>query len=268
MSGARAGQGENRNVTEITRRRLPRINSVKTVGATKWLALESIQYTDVENNPRQWDMASRTTKQNGTPDAVVVIPLLRRSGEPSSTTETVVVEQFRIPVRSQTVEFPAGLIDSGESAEEAAVRELKEETGYIGHSAKAFGSRELCMTPGMVNETIKAVIVHVDLDDPRNQHPISQPDDGEILIAKRVPLTLGLTTMMENGSNMPISLLYFFALGFELGTSIGVDNAVAVKLPESSERVSRVSHAEAQIPAGKSTSESSSVEEQKDGPIV
>jgi 8-oxo-dGTP pyrophosphatase MutT (NUDIX family) len=27
---------------------------------------------------------------------------------------------------------PAGLIDAGETAEEAAVRELKEETGYIG----------------------------------------------------------------------------------------------------------------------------------------
>lgn len=28
--------------------------------------------------------------------------------------------------------MPAGLIDAGETAEEAAVRELKEETGYIG----------------------------------------------------------------------------------------------------------------------------------------
>lgn len=270
MSGARAGQVEDRNATEITTssRRSPRINSIKTIGATKWLALETIQYTDVEDNPRQWDMATRTTKQAGTPDAVVVIPLLRRSTEPTSTTETVVVEQFRIPVRTQTVEFPAGLIDSGESAEEAAVRELKEETGYIGHSAKAFGSRELCMTPGMVNETIKAVVVHVDLDDPRNQHPISSPDDGEILIARRVPLSLGLTTMMENGSNMPISLLYFFALGFELGSSIGVDSAAAVRSPKPPVGASNVSHAEAQIPAGTTTSESSNAEEQEDCPIV
>jgi 8-oxo-dGTP pyrophosphatase MutT (NUDIX family) len=30
------------------------------------------------------------------------------------------------------IEVPAGLVDAGESAEQAAVRELKEETGYVG----------------------------------------------------------------------------------------------------------------------------------------
>lgn len=40
-------------------------------------------------------------------------------------------KQWRAPVDKMVIEVPAGLIDEGESAEEAAVRELREETGYI-----------------------------------------------------------------------------------------------------------------------------------------
>lgn len=204
----------------------PSVNSVKTVGTTKWLALETVDYTDEKGRNRKWDMATRTTKQLGIPDAVVIIPLLRNKGEPSSTTETILVEQYRVPVQAVTLEFPAGLIDEGETAEQAAIRELKEETGFVGHLAKAFGSRELCMTPGMVNETIKVVIVHVDLDDAKNQNPVQELDDGEHVIVKRVPLRQGLTEMMEKGSNMPISLLYFFSLGFEFGSLLSLDKEI------------------------------------------
>ena len=34
------------------------------------------------------------------------------------------------------IEVPAGLVDAGESAAESAVRELKEETGYVGIAAE------------------------------------------------------------------------------------------------------------------------------------
>ena len=44
----------------------------------------------------------------------------------------MIIVQYRPPVEAFCVEFPAGLIDEGESPEEAAVRELREETGYSG----------------------------------------------------------------------------------------------------------------------------------------
>lgn len=46
--------------------------------------------------------------------------------------ELLLEKQFRPPADKIVVEFPAGLVDAGESPEEAAVRELLEETGYVG----------------------------------------------------------------------------------------------------------------------------------------
>lgn len=46
--------------------------------------------------------------------------------------EVLLEKQFRPPAGKVVVEFPAGLVDKGETVEECAVRELREETGYVG----------------------------------------------------------------------------------------------------------------------------------------
>ena len=45
-------------------------------------------------------------------------------------------KQFRPPINKVVIEVPAGLVDEGESPEESAIRELREETGYIGIAAE------------------------------------------------------------------------------------------------------------------------------------
>lgn len=42
----------------------------------------------------------------------------------------VMVRQYRHAAQQTTLEMPGGVIDKGETAEEAAVREIREETGY------------------------------------------------------------------------------------------------------------------------------------------
>lgn len=59
-------------------------------------------------------------------DGVVIYPVYQP--DPG---KLVVIRQFRYPVNQYIYELPAGLIDEGETAETAAVREMKEETGLI-----------------------------------------------------------------------------------------------------------------------------------------
>ncbi|MEO8647593.1 MAG: NUDIX hydrolase [Acidobacteriota bacterium] len=45
--------------------------------------------------------------------------------------EIVLVEQFRFGVKETVLELPSGMIDADETPEDAARRELEEETGYV-----------------------------------------------------------------------------------------------------------------------------------------
>lgn len=47
------------------------------------------------------------------------------------TDEVVLIRQFRFGIWANTLEIPGGMVDPGEDPQEAAVRELEEETGFV-----------------------------------------------------------------------------------------------------------------------------------------
>ncbi len=65
----------------------------------------------------------------------------------------LLVEQFRAPLQAPCLELPAGLVgddQEGEQAEEAAIRELEEETGYRAQRMVDLG--RFYASPGMSSE--------------------------------------------------------------------------------------------------------------------
>ncbi len=67
------------------------------------------------------------------PDWVNVIPILADG-------RVVLIRQWRYGISESCLEIPGGMVDPEENAEEAAARELLEETGYHARRLKLLGS--------------------------------------------------------------------------------------------------------------------------------
>lgn len=100
-------------------------------------------------------------------------------------------KQFRPPIDKVTIEVPSGLVDEGEDAGTSAIRELKEETGYIAtlpKDAKAAEGFIMWNDPGFCNTNTKMIFVEVDMTDERNQNPQPELEENEYIETFTIPL--------------------------------------------------------------------------------
>ena len=73
--------------------------------------------------------------------------------------KVLLTREFRMPINDYVTGIPAGLIDPGEDARQAAIRELKEETGYIADRVIILPPAFSCI--GLTDESASAVFVTV-----------------------------------------------------------------------------------------------------------
>ena len=96
----------------------------------KFITRYNVEYVTAEGHPKTYEIISRNRDiqtldqlQNHAPDSVILI-LTDESGE-----RLLINREYRMAMAQWIYNFPAGLIDPGETVEESARRELWEETG-------------------------------------------------------------------------------------------------------------------------------------------
>ncbi len=100
------------------------------------LHVDDIEYESGNKSVRE------TAVHNG---GAVIVPITNEG-------KIIFVKQFRYPLKQTLLELPAGKLDKGEDPQLCAIRELKEETGYIADVIQKLGA--ICTTPGFCTEIL------------------------------------------------------------------------------------------------------------------
>ena len=162
----------------------PTLESIETV-STGWINKYHLHYTLPDGRPYTYEGVSRKGPERyeaalgalgstgaPDPDAVCIVPLLPDGS-------VLLEREFRYPLNSWCVSLPAGLIDAGESLEEAVARELSEETGYRLHDDIAPAVRPLPQpgfsSTGLTEENVQVVFAQVEAAGK------ARPDSAELI---------------------------------------------------------------------------------------
>jgi ADP-ribose pyrophosphatase len=132
------------------------ILDIKKLTNERWVNLFAARF-EHKGHEGRWVFASRRSQEK-TPaagDAVVIVPVLR---EPGKEPRLVVIREYRVPVEGYIYALPAGLLDEGEGVEEAARRELLEETGLTLTAVKRI-SPLMYSSAGLTDESTHLIFV-------------------------------------------------------------------------------------------------------------
>ncbi|KAI4595359.1 hypothetical protein KJ359_007034 [Pestalotiopsis sp. 9143b] len=182
------------------------------IDEARWITLKKIEFTDEMGKDRTWEVATRKTRGAAGVDAVAIGNVMLHPSKPPS---TLIVIQYRPPLDAYTVEWPAGLIDASETAEQAAVREFKEETGYDCRVLSV--SPVQAADPGMSNANMQMAMVEVDLKE-GDAEPEQRLEDGEHIQRVVIPLAEFYDRLVEYSKQdrmVVAAKLFHFAHGMK-----------------------------------------------------
>lgn len=123
---------------------LPTITNRKQVAQSKLFAIEQIDLTFSNGVQRQYERMQGSGR-----GAVMIIPM-------KDADNILLIREYGAGTHSYELGFPKGLIDKGETPEQAANRELKEEIGF--GAKKLTHLHSVKMAPAFFNATMEIFI--------------------------------------------------------------------------------------------------------------
>lgn len=112
--------------------RLPRLSVSTQVFECPWFRVHEEMWGNLSS------LEGRPFYRIDSPEGVLVLAITKEG-------DLILVRQFRPALRRHTMEFPAGSLEAGETSEEAAARELLEETGYRAGRLRLLGRGHMMM---------------------------------------------------------------------------------------------------------------------------
>ncbi|MGL4726314.1 MULTISPECIES: ADP compounds hydrolase NudE [Enterobacterales] len=158
----------------------PTLHKVETVARSRLFTVESVDLEFSNGERRVYERMRPSTRE-----AVMIVPIVDD--------HLILIREYAVGTESYELGFSKGLIDPGESAMEAANRELKEEVGF-GANQLTF-LKKLSMAPSYFSSKMN-IIVAEDL------YPESLPgDEPEPLPQVRWPLANLMSLLDEPDFN-------------------------------------------------------------------
>lgn len=165
-----------------------RINKIKCETDNKFLNLYCLDAVKRDGSVGAYYVASRAknvnalkinTKKN-TPDGVAIFGIYGENKD-----KVALVRQFRYSINDYIYEFPAGLVEAGESVEKTAIREMYEETGLklSPINVPEYYNKPFFTTIGMTDESCAMVYGYL-TGEPTNIHQEAS-EDIQVVLADR-----------------------------------------------------------------------------------
>ena len=136
-----------------------KLTKIEKVQSGKFLNMYNMEYTREDGSKKIYETVSRQSdltiedmRNNSMISQAVGMIMLNHDKS-----KIMLQQEFRMAMNKWVYNFPGGLIDSGEDAEEAATRELWEETGL--HLDKVIAHLPVSYTSvGISNETSETIV--------------------------------------------------------------------------------------------------------------